>query len=193
MQSDAFEQQLKSLAQELGISDIKRIPVIDIDVYDWVILKCQYGCPNYGRRLTCPPYAPAPEKMKNILESYSTAYLLRYDVPGDLSGENVGAHLDGLSMALDAFFRLERFAFLNGYRKAFSFGLNYCPECEECTIVDDPDGKCRFPITSRPSMEACGIDVQQVIENAGWEKEVRGRDRLVKEPIVSMISLLLVE
>ncbi|MCD1293857.1 hypothetical protein CUJ83_02445 [Methanocella sp. CWC-04] len=193
MPSEDFDQHLKSFAQELGITDIKRIPVMDIIVDDWVRLKCQYGCPNYGRRLTCPPHSPAPDAMRKILESYSKAFIIRYDVPGGQENMQNGSHLDGLSVALDTFFKLERFTFLNGYRKVFVFGLNYCPGCEECIVLSDPDAPCLYPVIARPSLEACGIDVQQTLENAGWGPFVRGRDRLMQDDIVSMISIILVE
>jgi predicted metal-binding protein len=193
MISEVFEQHLKSLAQELGITEMKRIPIMDIAVEDWVRLKCQYGCPVYGKRLTCPPYSPAPEAMRKILESYSTAYLIRYDVPSEHNSTGIEAHEDAMSDAVNSFFKLEKFAFLNGYRKTFVFGLNYCPGCDTCVVQSGESSHCRYPVIMRPSMEACGIDVQKTLENSGWEKTVKGRNRLRPEDTISMISMILVE
>ena len=191
MPSDDFERHLKSLAQELGV-EIRRLPAIDIAVEDWIRLKCQFGCPNYGRRFTCPPYSPEPPAMRAILEGYSTAFLLRYDSPAQPREADLAVRKDGMETAVDAFLRLERFTFLNGYPKAFVFGLNYCPGCHVCA-VEEGVGACKRPQMARPSLEACGIDVRKLLERAGWERDVRGIDVLKREDRVSLISLLLLE
>jgi predicted metal-binding protein len=191
MPSEDFEQHLKSLAQELGV-EVRRIPAIDIPVEDWVRLKCQYGCPNYGRRLTCPPYSPDPRATRAILEGYSTAFLLRYDAPARPREADMQVARDGMGMAVDAFLRLERFAFLNGHFKAFVFGLNYCPDCHVCA-VEEGVGACKRPQMARPSLEACGVNVRKLLEIGAWDREARGLDVFRKDDKVSLISLLLVE
>lgn len=198
MPSEMFEQNLKNLAQELGVSGIKRISAFDIVIGDWVRLKCQYGCPNFGKLLTCPPYSPTPDEMRKILQGYSVAYLLRYDIPDEIlnveTHPDPGVQKDTLAKALDIFLRLERYAFLSGYRKAFVFGLNHCPNCEHCVLEDsNGNGICRFPIVTRPSLEACGIDVYKTVETAGWTEDVHGGDRLKGDNIISMVSIILVD
>jgi predicted metal-binding protein len=191
MPFDDFEQHLKSIAQELGLQT-RRMSAFDVRVEDWIRLKCQYGCPNYGRRFTCPPYSPEPPAMRAILEAYSTAFLLRFDAPAKPQEADMAVQQDGMELAIDAFLRLERFAFLNGYPKAFVFGLNYCPGCHVCT-VEEGVGACKRPQMARPSLESCGIDVRRLLESAGWEEDVRGIDILKREDHVSLISLLLLE
>jgi predicted metal-binding protein len=68
----------------------------------------------------------------------------------------------------DTMAELERFAFLNGYYKAFSFHSGPCNLCEECNI----DGPCRNPSKARPSMEACGMDVFGTARAAGLPIQV---------------------
>jgi predicted metal-binding protein len=191
MSSDDFEQQLKSLAQELGLQT-RRMSAFDIRIEDWIRLKCQYGCPNYGRRFTCPPYSPEPPAMRAIMESYGTAFLLRFDAPARPREADMAVQKDGMELAIDAFLRLERYAFLNGYPKAFVFGLNYCPGCHVCT-VEEGIGACKRPQMARPSLESCGIDVRKLLESASWDQDARGIDVLKKEDRVSLISLLLLE
>jgi predicted metal-binding protein len=191
MPSDVFEQHLKSLAQELGLQT-RRMSAFDIHVEEWIRLKCQYGCPNYGRRFTCPPYSPDPPAMRAIMDNYSTVFLLRFDAPARPREADMAVEKDGMEMAVDAFLRLERFAFLNGYPKAFVFGLNYCPGCHVCS-VEEGIGACKRPQMARPSLESCGIDVRKLIESAGWDSDVRGIDVLKREDRVSLISLLLLE
>lgn len=189
MHFDDFEQHLKSLAQELGL-EIRRVSALDIKVEEWIRLKCQYGCPNYGRRLTCPPYSPEPPVMRAMLEGYSTAFLLKYDAPARPREADIQVGIDGMDVAVDAFLRLERFAFLNRYPKAFVFGINHCPGCHVCS-VEEGIGACKKPQMARPSLESCGINVGKLLESTGWE--ARGIDVLKKEDRVSLVSLLLLE
>ena len=191
MPPENFEQQLKSLAQELGV-EIRRLSIIDVQVEDWIRLKCQYGCPNYGRRFTCPPYSPEPPAMRAILEGYGTAFLLRYDSPARPREADMEVQRDGMEAAVDAFLRLERYTFLNGFPKAFVFGLNHCPDCNVCS-VEEGVGACKRPQIARPSLEACGINIRRLLELAGWEGAARGVDVLKRDDRVSLISLLLLE
>ena len=198
MPSEDFDQHLKSLAQEFGLQT-RRMSAFDIRIEDWIRLKCQYGCPNYGRRFTCPPYSPEPPAMRAIMESYSTAFLLRFDAPARPREADMAVQKDGMELAIDAFLRLERFAFLNGFPKAFVFGLNYCPGCHDCTVEEGDDAlgrravACKRPQMARPSLESCGIDVRKLLESAGWDQDARGIDVLKKEDRVSLVSLLLLE
>jgi predicted metal-binding protein len=189
---DDFDQGLKSLAQELGVSGIKRISTIDIPVEEWVLLKCQYGCPNYRKRLVCPPFSPEPARTRTILGEYTTAFLLRYDIPGQSREADMQITQDGIAAAWDAFLRLERYSFLNGRYKAFVFGLNHCPGCEVCS-VESGRTACKNPQIARPSLEACGINVRGLVEAAGWDHQLRGQNVLKGDEVVSMISLLLLE
>ena len=191
MPPEDFDQGLKSLAQELGV-EIHRIPAMDIAVEDWVRLKCQYGCPNYGRRFTCPPYSPEPARMRAILEGYRTAFLLRYDAPARPQTAEMAVNRDGLEQAVEAFLRLERFAFLNGYHKAFAFGMNYCPGCHVCA-VEEGVGACKRPQVARPSLEACSIDVRRLLGLGGWDQDARGLNMFRHDDRISLISLLLLE
>jgi len=187
-----IDQALKSFAQELGVTDMARISPIDVPVEDWVLLKCQYGCPNYRRRLTCPPYSPEPSRTRAILGDYSVAFLLRYDVPAVVQEAEMQIPEDGLTRAWDAFLRLERYAFLNGHNKAFVFGLNHCPGCNTCAAESGEIG-CKRPLQARPSLEACGINVRKLTWSAGWTGRLKGQGVLQRDDSVSLVSLLLLE
>lgn len=192
MPTEDFDQHLKSMAQELGIVEVQRIHVLEVPVEEWIRLKCQYGCPNYGRRLTCPPYSPDAEKMRTILDSYNTAFLLRYDAPGRSEENEVQVSRDGTELAFDAFLRLERFTFVNGYPKAFVFGLNHCPGCEGC-VLEEGILRCYHAQMARPSLEACSINLRKLVENVGWQGQLKGVNVFKGDDMVSLISLLLLE
>jgi predicted metal-binding protein len=133
--------------------EAKYIKTEDIVTGDWVRLKCQYGCSEYGKTLTCPPYSPTPEYTRKMLESYSTALLIVFQRKGE-------RFYPGLRKTIAI---LEREAFLDGYYKAFGMASGPCDLCKKCNINDT----CKHSEKARPAMEACGIDVFQTVRNAG--------------------------
>ena len=139
-------------AIELGAKEAKIISADSIVTAPWVRAKCQYGCPMYGARLTCPPHSPSPEKTRAIIASFREAIL----VEGEMM------KVTPLVAAL------EREIFLAGYYKALAMGDGPCVQCSDCSL----DEGCKFPFQARPSMEACGIDVYQTLKNNGITIEV---------------------
>lgn len=158
-------------AKRMGATHAVEISPRDVVTARWVRLKCRYGCPGYGRSLTCPPHSPAPEETAAILGEYRSAVLVhrRGDWPD----------------CMDQMISLERFAFLRGYHKAFGFSCGPCRLCEEC----DTKKPCAHPDRVRPSMEACGIDVFETASRAGLPIDVATE----RSDIPDYYALLLVE
>ena len=130
----------------------------------WVRLKCRFGCPLYGKGLCCPPYSPAWEETRAILDSYRHAILLHHR-----TGKSLDKDLN--EIVLD----LERALFLDGYYKAFAMGNGPCRLCPECDLAG-----CRKPSKARPSMESTGIDVFATVRAHGLPIRTvrdRGEDR----------------
>jgi len=153
---EQFEEELKhfaELAVRMGAVDAKVIDAKNVIVEDWVRLKCQYGCGNYGKALTCPPYSPTPEQMKLALKGYSRAILMR------LPDESVATH--------DVVAKLERHVFLAGYYSALGLPAGPCERCKKCNLKH-----CVFPRLARASMEASGIDVYATARKNGFHIEV---------------------
>src|ERR1700690_1397988 len=75
---EILEAELEKLAFKEDACIILTINPEDVVVGNWVRLKCQYGCPSYGKKLSCPPYSPTPEDTRKVLEEYSKAYLIGY-------------------------------------------------------------------------------------------------------------------
>jgi len=154
---------LCQLTVKFGASDAKPIRAEDIVVRDWVRLKCQYGCGGYGKCLTCPPYSPTPEEFKKVVGNYELAILLKFESKGPQRAR-------GSSHEIVA--KLERETFLSGYYSAFGLASGPCPYCDECDIKE-----CLHPDSTRPSMEACGIDVYATVRRTGFNlKVVRNED-----------------
>jgi len=149
-------------AVELGADAAQVIRPDQIVVAEWVRLKCQYGCGEYGLRLTCPPYSPPPEVTRQVLRHYRQALVLRVEGTGLEEEDRQRRRL------AEVVANLERELFLAGHHRVWAMGAGPCPFCEECDLT----GPCRLPRKARPSMEGCGVDVYTTVRQAGWEIEV---------------------
>jgi predicted metal-binding protein len=142
-------------ALELGAVDALAISPRQVFTATWVRLRCQYGCSEYGRCLTCPPYSPTPETTRKMLDEYQSAILLH------------GANWESVR---DIARSLERRVFLAGYYKAFAFVCGPCWLCKTCEVARQKRAKvvaCKHPDKARPAMEAAGIDVFATARAAG--------------------------
>ncbi|HMK48049.1 MAG TPA: DUF2284 domain-containing protein [Methanocella sp.] len=48
--------------------------VVAIEQGRW---KCQFGCKDYGKQLSCP-HVPGPEKTRKLLAEYQKAYITQF-------------------------------------------------------------------------------------------------------------------
>src|SRR5208283_4791313 len=115
-----------SLAIEAGATHAKQIHPSSVVTAPWVRLKCQFGCPGYGRGLCCPPYTPTPDQTRNILDSYKRAILFHIEVKGTEGKQ------EGYKKYLDRLVELEGEMFKDQYYKAFLFLAGPCRQCEKC-------------------------------------------------------------
>ena len=148
-------------AVDAGVTHAKAVNSQTISTAPWVRLKCQFGCPRYGRSYCCPPYTPTPEQMERILNSYESAIIFH------LEWNAVSENADKLKDFFDIVTKLERELIFGGYYKAFSMLAGHCRLCEQCSLLKNQP--CDFPGAARPSMEACGIDVYQTARNNGFD------------------------
>lgn len=164
------QDELVNLAVSMGAFEAKVIDAKSIVIRDWVRLKCQYGCGAYGKTLTCPPYSPTPEQMRQILSGYSTAVLMQ------VADESLATQ--------DMIVNLERSVFLKGYYRAFGISAGPCERCEKCNLQ-----QCLHPKLARPSVEACGIDVYATARKNGYSIQVRK----TKQEKPTFFAIVLVE
>ena len=196
MKPETIEKELRKKAIDGGACAFVPIPTSKVVTANWVRLKCQFGCKNYGTRLTCPPYSPSPEETRKVLDEYEKAYLIAYE--GFLGFDfyppkNLPEAMTKLSLyACNEVYDLERFAFLAGYYKAFSFGAHRCRRCEMCSISSGST-KCKFPVESRPSMESAGMDIFKTASNAGIKLKVIPDKNIEKKGDLLTLTLLLLE
>lgn len=158
MKTEDLEKYLQK-ALSLGATNAKPIHPSSVVTAPWVRFKCLFGCP-YKHRYSCPPHTPTPAETRATLDSYERAILFHVEAPyAKERGRNMVAYLNGLVT-------LEGELFKDGYYKAFVLLAGPCVLCKECGLNENIP--CRFPAKTRPSMEACGIDVYQTARNNGF-------------------------
>lgn len=150
---------VQHLARQHGAAEAKIIDPAAVVVSEAVVLKCRYGCPEYGQWRTCPPHAPVPDQTRRLLGEYHRAVLVRF--AAKLSRGRQTPIMKEPQRALAA---LERDLARRGLRRALALAMGRCWQCDACQL--EP-GRCLHPEVARPSMEACGIDVFTTAHRAG--------------------------
>jgi predicted metal-binding protein len=149
-----------ALAVEAGATHAKQIHPSSVVTAPWVRLKCQFGCPGYGRGLCCPPHTPTPEQTRAVLDSYRRAILFHLEVSDPEQQKR------GNQEYIDRLIELEGEMFKDQYYRAFIFTAGPCRNCKKCGALEG--NPCANPRKARPSMEGCGIDVYQTARNNGF-------------------------
>jgi len=149
-QTAQSQQMLVRDALALGCEKAKIIQTRHISVGHWVQLQCQYGCKHFGKFFTCPPYSPSSSETAEILADYDKALLIQ---------SHEGSNPIEVGLALEKSFKHK------GFYKAFALNSRPCNLCETCSI----DTLCKYPEKARPTLQACGIDLNQTLLANNWE------------------------
>lgn len=162
MNDGSIERCCACAIEEGGATHARLINPSTVVTAPWVRLKCQFGCPGYGRSYGCPPDTPTPRQTQEILDAYRRAVLFHLEAPSTPDGSRRKQR----HRLYDALVTLEGDLFKDGYYKAFLFLSGPCHLCRECgKLKGEP---CQLGYRARPSMEACGIDVYQTARNNGF-------------------------
>ncbi len=135
-------QQITARALELGANHAVPFTIDQIIFDSRTILKCMYGCNDWGKGHTCPssPGSLKPWEYERILKRYEWGCIV---------------HSTSKKASQDISYTLEREAFLDGHY--FAFSMSDCAICPECTGFK---GKpCAAPERARPAFHSVGIDV----------------------------------
>ena len=138
------------MALREGAADAVGFDVSDIAFDSRTLLKCMFGCSDWGKGPTCPsrPGSPSLAQYREMLEKF------RWGVIVHSSDKRTAQRV---SMAL------ERQAFLDGYY--FAFSMSDCALCEPCAGCGGEP--CRFPKLARPAFHSVGIDVFRTVRAFG--------------------------
>lgn len=157
--------QIEKMAMQQGLKDFKWMDPRSIILAEWVRMKCNYGCPGYGKRKTCPPYVPSVEECMRFFKEFKHGLFFHFakkfkdpEMRHPWSKEVNQRMLD-----------LEREVFLSGYHKAFVFTQAPCRLCKNCTGTAED---CSQPYLSRPTLEAFGVDVYGTARMMGYPIQV---------------------
>ncbi|HWQ64210.1 MAG TPA: DUF2284 domain-containing protein [Methanospirillum sp.] len=193
MMSQEPDTQYAFLVEEVksaGATDAILIHASDIVIEERIQLKCKTGCPSYGQRFSCPPFAPTISEFKQMLQEYQDALLIRFkssviaepeivhsllknrtdpavsrDIKKRTSQFNEALNEESRKIH-DIMLELERTAFLAGNPFAQAFTVDSCDHCKSCNIKG---GVCMHPTELRYSIEAVGINIVKTAQAAGMQ------------------------
>jgi len=114
------------------------------------LLKCMFGCRDWGKGCTCPSRAGALSltEYERLLRKYKTVLII---------------HARDKKTAQAASYEVEREAYLDG--DALSFSMSDCALCADCAgRVGEP---CRNTNMARPAFHSVGIDVFATAKRLG--------------------------
>jgi predicted metal-binding protein len=158
------KEKIEAYIQEMGFSDYKWINPVDVSVAQWVRVKCEFGCSDYGLG-TCPPHTPTVQACREFFKEYNYGLVIRLTKLADKESYPSDWSRDMTHKLLE----LERKVFLDGFHKAFLLNQTCCSLCKECS---GDRLNCKDKRKSRPSPEAFAVDVYQTIRKIGMEINV---------------------
>jgi predicted metal-binding protein len=179
MQKARLTQDLERYRQqalELGATQAAIVETREIPVDERGVPKCRVPrCFGYGTSAHCPPHAMQPWELREVLHKYRWAVFFTLDVPPEVivrAKATIKERVDAYQQVFKMVSEIESRAFYDGHYLAFGFGAGscrhtFCGQQETCQALEGK--KCRFSLLSRPSMEAVGIDVYQMVAKQGWD------------------------
>jgi len=139
-----------NIGKKHGIDEALIIYTTKVEIKDWLLLKCKFGCRHFGKNHACPPYSVSSEEMKNLLREYKRAVL----VIGKDNGKQDPKEFK------KAMLDIETSLMLNNFNKVIAMTTGPCISCEECLHTDH----CPFPEQKRPALEGMGIDIVSTVK-----------------------------
>jgi predicted metal-binding protein len=190
----------KEIALRSGASKATIINTSEIPVDERVTLKCQVPrCISYGVSAHCPPHTLKPEVLRKMLKDYRKAIFFIKDLPARIMGASEQTYKELIAAYLDIYrivSMVESQAFYDGYYLAVGFAAGSCRHTlcagqNTCAALEGQS--CRHYFKARPSMEAVGIDVFQMVATAGWDIYPIGMDALIEAiPKGTMAGIVIV-
>ena len=138
------------LALDCGANHAMLVTPDEIVFDGRTLLKCMFGCPDWGTGPTCPSRQGflKPWEFEALLRKYKAVLII---------------HAHHKKKAQEASFAVERAAFLDGDVLAFS--MSDCALCAEC--AGNCGEACRNVRMARPAFHSVGIDVFSTVRKLG--------------------------
>lgn len=149
-----LENELIEKALSMGADHAVKFNIEDIAFDTRTILKCMFGCTDWGKGPTCPsrPGSLSIFEYHEVLKNYSWGIIV---------------HSTDKKISQDVSFELEREAFIKGYY--FAFSMSDCAICKECAGLYGKE--CVNTKKARPSFHSVGIDVFKTAKKFGLPLE----------------------
>ena len=149
-------------AKEFGFEDIGIIDTEKLRFLPEVREMCASGrCHMYGKSWVCPPACGSIEEAAEKAGRFRQGILVQ--TVGQLEDE-----FDGEGMMKAEKLQKRRFRklarWMRNQEECLPLSVGCCTVCESCTY---PKAACRYPLAAMPSMEAYGLLVSEVCEQAG--------------------------
>jgi len=137
-------------ALQMGADDAVEFKIEDIEFDPRTLLKCMYGCGDWGKGNTCPsrPGSLSPWEYEKLFKKYRWGVII---------------HSKDKRISQDVSFAIESEAFTDGYY--FAFSLSDCALCKECAGFKGCG--CVNPRKARPAFHSVGIDVFKTVRKFG--------------------------
>ena len=139
-----------NLELSLGAVDVVAVTPDDIVFDGRTLLKCMFGCTDWGKGCTCPSREGflRPEEFEKLLRKYKTVLII---------------HAYDKKTTQNASYAVEREAYLDG--DALAFSMSDCAICAQCAGWNDE--QCRNAKKARPAFHSVGIDVFATVNKLG--------------------------
>jgi len=138
------------MAYEFGVDTVVAVTPEDIVFDGRTILKCMFGCNDWGKGCTCPSRDGflSMDELEKLFKKYKTVLII---------------HSHDKKTAQNASLTIENEAYLDG--DALAFSTSDCALCPEC--AGRADQPCRNVMKARPSFHSIGIDVFTTVTGLG--------------------------
>ena len=148
--NNRYIEELISYAGQLGAVDAVAFQIDDIVFDSRTLLKCMYGCGDWGKGHTCPSANPqvSMAQYEEMFKRYSYGIII---------------HANDKKTNHDISYIIESKAFTDGYYLAFS--LSDCALCKTCAGFEGKD--CINKKKARPAFHSVGIDVFATVKKFG--------------------------
>ncbi|MCX6013346.1 MAG: DUF2284 domain-containing protein [Chloroflexi bacterium] len=174
-----MEQDLNALevitqkAIELGAGSATIINAEELVIEDRFAELCgTQKCPGYGMSVSCPPHGMKPSDFRELVKSYKHCLVFKIDVPMEILLSDDYKYITRLIHELAS--GIERFAIARGFSMAKGFATGsckklFCDEYQYCRVLEEIDGKCRFPDSARPSLSGLGVNFNDLGAKLHWQ------------------------
>ncbi len=132
----------------------KEVDASSIVVSPRPVWKCR-ACPMYGKRPSCPPYAPDWREAKEWVGSFKKALIVKFSI-------NMESFEEEKRKALLWLLKREAELFREGKLYAMALFPGNCNLCDDCPF--ERGQACRMPDKVRPSVDAVGIELSSLVD-----------------------------